>query len=418
LVNHDISPGHITRCQVCGSEELDLVIDLGHQPLCDALLSDEQLNEPEITYPLRFIRCAECSLGQIDYVVPGEVVFPREYPYRSGITRELVEYQLSAAEDLIQRHRLAQDSLVIDIGSNDGTLLRGFKDRGMRVLGVEPTNVAKIAIKDGIDTVQGFFTEELAEKFVAERGRAPLMTCTNTFAHMASLGTVVRGVERLLTDDGVFVTENHNLLDIVTTGQFDTIYHEHLRSYSLRSLIRLYEHYDFTVVHAERVSRYAGNLRVHARKGRGRQQTDAVGSLLAEEEQAGLYDSALYESFRENARCAAADLLTMALEARRAGKSFVGNSCPGRCSTLLNYAGITRDLMPYLAEQPTSLKLGLHLPGKHIPVVDNQILIDQQPDYVVLLAWHYAEPIMEQLRARGLRSKFVIPLPEVQVIDD
>ena len=417
-MNHDIPAGHVTGCQICGSDDLELVMDLGHQPPCDALLTDEQLNAPETSYPLRFMRCRECSLGQIDYVVPGDVVFPREYPYRSGITRELAEYQVAISEDLIERYDLAPGSLVVDIGSNDGTLLSGFRDRGMRVLGVEPTDIAAIARSDGIDTVQSFFTEELADDIARQHGKAPLVTSTNTFAHMAGLGTVVRGVESLLTDDGVFVTENHNLLDIVSTGQFDTIYHEHLRSYSLKSLIRLYDYYDFTVVHAQRVSRYAGNLRVHAMKGKGRRPTPAVAALLAEEEEAGLYDSALFDSFREKGQRAAADLLTMAMEARRDGKSFVGNSCPGRCSTLLNYAGITRDLMPYLAEQPTSLKLGLHLPGKHIPVVDNQILIEQQPDYVVLLAWHYAEPITKQLRARGLRSRFVMPLPEVRVIDD
>lgn len=415
--SHDIEHGPVTRCQICGSADLELVMDLGHQPLCDSLLSAEQLNEPEMTYPLRQLRCTVCSLGQIDYVVAPEAVFHPAYPYRTGVTNELVEYLGGMADGLIKRYDLGRDSLVIDIGSNDGTLLAGFKRRGMRVLGVEPTNIAEIAREAGIDTVQEFFTEAVATQVLEQHGAASLIVSTNTFAHVASLGEVIRGVQRLLTDRGVFVTENHNLLDIVTTGQFDTIYHEHLRSYSLKSLVHLYSYYDFTVAHAERASRYGGNLRVHAIKGKGIAVDGSVGELLSEEERAGLYDAPLYTRFRERSEEAKNRLIEFAIEAKDAGQAFVGNSCPGRSVTLLNYAGMTPDLMPYITEQPTSLKLNLYLPGKHIPVIDNRRLIEDQPEYVVLLAWHLAEPIMQQLRARGLRSKFVVPLPDFHVIE-
>jgi len=415
---HDIPNGSLKACQICGSTDLDLVIDLGHQPLCDTLLSSEQLTAPETTYPLRQVRCTDCGLNQIDYIVPGEVVFHPEYPYRSGITRELVEYQDEASQTLISRYGLEKDSLVIDIGSNDGTLLQSFQRRGMKVLGVEPTNIADVAREAGVDTKQAFFTEALAEEIVEEHGYPSLITSTNTFAHMTGLGEVLRGVSKLLKPGGVFVTENHNLLDVVTTGQFDTIYHEHLRTYSLKALIRLYSYYDFTVAHAERVGRYGGNLRCHAVKGKGGPVSDDVATILAEEEATGLYDGAIYDAFRNRAARAKNDLMELAINVWDRGDSFVGNSCPGRSVTLLNYAGMTPDLMPYIAEQPTSLKLGQYLPGKHIPVVENARLIDEQPDYVVLLAWHYADTIMKQLRARGLRSKFVIPLPELTIIED
>jgi C-methyltransferase C-terminal domain/Putative zinc binding domain/Methyltransferase domain len=414
---HDISYGPIFRCQVCGSERLELVMDLGHQPLCDSLPSLEQLNAPERTFPLRQVWCRDCTLSQIDYAVAGEEVYHSEYPYKSGVTKELVVYQLALAQEIVDELGLAIDSLVVDIGSNDGTLLSGFKQLGMRTVGVEPTNIAKLANEAGIETIQSFFNEETARRIVESHGRAKVVTATNVFAHMATLGQFIRALEILLDDDGVFVLENHYLVEIMRTGQFDTIYHEHLRSYSAKSILTLFDFYDFTVMDVRQVARYGGNIRAYVGKGRNRPVKSSVGQILQLEKDFGLDDPGCYAAFRTRADKGKFDLLRLALKCHDEGKSFVGNSCPGRASTLLNYCGIDRSLMPYICEQPTSLKLGLHLPGKHIPVVNNQRLIDEQPDYVVLLAWHYGEAIAAQLRARGLRSRLVMPLPELQIID-
>lgn len=414
---HDVPPGPLTFCQVCNSTDLELVIDLGHQPPCDTLLSAEQLQQPETSYPLRLVRCLACSLAQLDYVVPGEIVYHRSYPYRAGITREVVEHHESSAAAIVEKFGLGSDSLVIDIGSNDGTLLSAFKRRGVRVLGVEPTDIADIANANGVETVKSPFTEAVARDIAREHGHASVMTATNVFAHMASLGEVVRGIRHLLADGGVFMSETHYLPDILRGVQYDTIYHEHIRSYSLKSLVHLFDANGFTVVDAERVERYAGTLRVFAAKGRGQKASESVAKLLAAEESFGLYGPQAYQTFRERSYRAKNDLLELALRAAERGERFVGNSCPGRSSTLLNFTGVGRDLMPYIAEQPTSLKLGLHLPGKHIPVVNNEILFREQPDYVVLLAWHYAGPIAKLLRERGLKSKLVVPLPEVHILD-
>jgi hypothetical protein len=310
-------------------------------------------------------------------------------------------------------------SLCVDIGSNDGTLLSGFKLMGMRALGVEPTNIAEIAREEnGIETLQHFFTEALAKEIVKDYGKAKVITATNVFAHMAPLGEVVRGICALLDDDGVFITESHYLLDIIETGQFDTVYHEHIRTYSLKSLVTLFAYYGMDVVDVRRADRYGGNIRAYIARSGSRPIAPAVPALLALETERGLFDPKTFVKFRARVAKSRDELMTLAYRAHQSGLRFVGNSCPGRCSTLLNYYGMTRDLMPYLAEQPTSLKLGLYLPGKHIPVVNNQILLDEQPDYVVLLAWHYGKPISEQLRARGLRSKLVLPLPDVQIIEN
>ena len=414
--HHMIKNGHIDKCQVCNSSKLNLVLDLGDQPLCDTLLTKEMLNQPESTYPLRMFWCEECSLAQLDYCVDGSVVFHPDYPYRTGITKELVEYLNSMSDSLISKYNLKSGDLVVDLGSNDGTLLMGFKKHGMKVLGVEPTNIAKIANQNGIETTQKFFGVDIANEIKTKSGQASMIIATNMFAHMASIGEVVSGIEALLKDDGVFVFENHYLLDVIQGGQFDTIYHEHLRTYSLKSLIKLFSYYDFTITDVERGSRYGGNIRVYVTKGKNRHVSENVTTLLNLENDSGLYILETYMKFAERVKKAKKDFVNFLIKVKNDGKTVVGNSCPGRSVTLLNYYGVDTNLIPYIAEQPTSLKLGMFLPGKLIPVVNNEILIKEQPDYVILLAWHYAKPIMEQLKIRGLKSNFVIPLPDLNIV--
>ena len=414
--HHMIKNGHIDKCQACNSSKLNLILDLGHQPLCDTLLTKEMINQPETTYPLRMFWCEECSLAQLDYCVDGSVVFHPDYPYRTGVTKELVEYLNSMSNSMISKYNLKHNDLIVDLGSNDGTLLTGFKKHGMKVLGVEPTNISQIANQNGIETIQKFFTVDTANEIKTKCGGASMIIATNMFAHMASIGEVVSGIEILLKDDGVFVFENHYLLDVIQGGQFDTIYHEHLRTYSLKSLIKLFSYYDFTITDVERGSRYGGNIRVHVTKGKNRPVSENVAALLKLEEDSGLYKLETYRKFAERVKKAKKDFVNFLLKVKNDGKTVVANSCPGRSVTLLNYYGVDVDLIPYIAEQPTSLKLGMFLPGKLIPVVNNEILTKEQPDYVILLAWHYAEPIMEQLKTRGLKSNFVIPLPDLNIV--
>jgi hypothetical protein len=416
--HHMIKNGHISKCQICNSSKLHQILDVGHQPLCDSLLTKEMLNEAETTYPLRMIWCEECSLAQIDYCVDGSIVYHPNYPYKSGVTKELVEYQHEISESLMSKYNLKNDDLILDIGSNDGTLLTGFKKHGIKTLGVEPTNISKIANQNGIETIQEFFDVNLANKIKNTHGEASLILSTNMFAHMATIGEVISGIEILLKEDGVFVLESHYLLDVIKGGQFDTIYHEHLRTYSLKSLIKLFSYYNFTVTDVQRGSRYGGNIRLHVTKGKNRSISDNVTSLLKLEEEFGLSKLETYHNFTNRVKKAKKDFVTFLMETKKDGKTIVANSCPGRCVTLLNYYGIGNDMIPYITEQPTSLKLGMYLPGKHIPIINNEILLKEQPDYVILLAWHYAEPIMQQLKDRGLKSNFVIPLPDLKIIEN
>ena len=417
MVEHDVSPGKLSRCQITGSANLFEIIDLGHQPPCDSLLSKDKLDAPETHYPLRLFHCPDSGLAQLDYVIDGSVIYYPEYPYRSGISKPLEEYQRAFAGGVVKNLGIPQGSLSVDIGSNDGTLLTGFRRVGMKTLGVEPTNIAKIARKENnIDTIQSFFTEVVAKDIVKEYGHAKVATMTNVFAHMAPLGEVMRGLVALLSRDGVFITESQYLLDVLEKNQFDGIYHEHIRTYSLKSLVTLFPYYGMEVFDVERGDRYGGNIRAYiARKG-VRPISKRVRELLAREEKAGLHRPETWAKWKKRVEENRFRFMDFAYDAKKKGKHLVGNSCPGRATTLLNYYGVDTALMPYVAELPNGLKVGKYLPGKHIPVVSNNILFKEQPDYVVLLAWHYSDFMIQDLRARGLKSRFIIPLPEFKVV--
>ncbi|PIQ69048.1 MAG: methyltransferase [Candidatus Taylorbacteria bacterium CG11_big_fil_rev_8_21_14_0_20_46_11] len=417
-VNHDAPVGKLDRCQITGSKNLFEVIDLGHQPPCDSLLSADMLDQPETHYPLRLNHCPDSGLAQLDYVVDGSVIYYPEYPYRSGISKPLEVYQRAFADGVVKKLGTPKNSLAVDIGSNDGTLLTGFKRVGMKTLGVEPTNIAKIARKENrIETIQSFFTEALAKEIVKDYGHAKIATMTNVFAHMAPLGEVMRGLSALLDKDGVFITESQYLLDVLEKNQFDGIYHEHIRTYSFKSLVALFPYYGMEVFDVERGDRYGGNIRAYAARKGTRNISKNVGELLAHEDKVGLHKPETWIKWKKRVEKNRLQCMDFLYDAKKKGKRLVGNSCPGRSATLLNYYGIDTTLMPYVAELPNGLKVGKFLPGKHIPVVSNEILFKEQPDYIVLLAWHYSDYMIADLRKRGIKGKFIVPLPEFKIID-
>jgi len=418
IKHHDVSPGRLDYCQITGSKNLFEVIDLGHQAPCDALLTADSIHQPEATYPLRLLICPESGSAQLDYVVDGSVIYYPDYPYRSGISKPLEQYQRAFADDIVTRFSIPAESLCIDIGSNDGTLLTGFRRNRMRTLGVEPTNVAKYAREQNqIETIQSFFTERVAKEIVGDRGRAKVVTMTNVFAHMAPLGEIMRGLLTLLDSDGIFISESQYLLDVLQGNQFDGVYHEHIRTYSLKALATLMPFYGLEVFDVGRASRYGGNIRIYVGR-EGRYPIHSrVGELLLEEERAGLFSEAAWKTWRDVVQTNREQFMSLAYGAKREGRRFVADSCPGRGAVLAQYYGLDETLMPYISQLPGSEKLGKFLPGTHIPIVDNEIILREKPDYIVILAWHYSDYIIEQWRAKGLRSKFVLPLPTFRVID-
>jgi len=418
-IEHDVPAGRLDYCQITGSNNLFEAIDLGHQPPCDALLTKETIREPEVYYPLRLMICPESGLGQLDHVVSGELLYPRDYPYRAGVSKPLQDYLVTIAASMVSRFKTPAGSFCVDVGSNDGTLLTGFKRLGMQTVGVEPTNMAAFAILENkIDTIQSFFTEDIAQRMVDAHGPAKVVTMTNVFAHMATLGEVMRGLSKLLDKDGVFMTESQYLLDILERNQFDQAYHEHLRLYSVKSLVRLFPYYGMEVFDVEKLPTREGSIRAYVGWQGKHPISPNVKKLLDEEEQKGLFEERTWEQFRQRVYENREKFIKLAHQAKDNGQRFVADSCPGRGAVLVNYYGIDHTLMPYIAQLPESEKVGMYLPGTHIPIVDNKIILEEQPDYVVILAWHYADFIMKNWRKKGLKSKFVLPLPEFKIIED
>jgi len=413
----DINSGFLNYCQISGEKNMIEVIDLGDQPLSDTLLNKDDLRKPEKFYPLKILRSPKLGHSQLNYVVPHNELYHLDYPYRPGITREIVEHHTEQSKANKKKYSLKDGDLVIDVGSNDGTLLKCYKNVGLNVLGVEPTNMAQVANKDGIETIQSPLTFEVSKQILKKKGKAKLITATNVFAHMGSLATVMESVINLLSDDGFFIIENHNMKDILKHNQYDTFYHEHIRNYSFISLKYLFEMYDLKVVDANVVERYNGSIRVAVTKNKNQKEFCDIKKIIKDELEFGILEESTWSNFANKISRSKDQLLNTLIDLKKEGKSIAGNSCPARCSTLINYCDIGTDLIPYIAEQPTSFKLNKFLPGKKIPIIDNKILFKEQPDYVLILAWHLSKPIIEQLKEKGLKSKFIIPLPDVQIID-
>jgi hypothetical protein len=407
--------GNVTTCQVCGEKKLTPVLDLGHQPIVQNYLSEKGLHEPETTYPLSLVFCEKCALLQLDYVVDPKLVFPPHYPYRTGLTNMLIRNFESLAEGLRSDGHFGDGDLVVDIGSNDGTLLSSFAKRGARVVGIEPTRAARVANKNKIKTYEEFFSGPIAKRVTSKHGKAKIITATNVFAHIDDTPRLIRAVKSMMTKDSVFVSESQYLADIVEKLEFDTVYHEHLRFYSLKPLMRLAKDAGMSVVDAYRIDAAGGSIRVMMKLG-AHKPSVRVSELLQEEERLGLYDSAKLREFGAKVVSAKNDLLALLLSIKKDGATIVGISSAARSNTLLGFSKINTHLVSYAGEKAGSPKIGLFTPGTHIPVVDEERIFREQPEYALVLSWHIGEELMRIYRKLGYKGKFVMPLPTPRVI--
>ena len=415
--NHNFKTGKIERCQICFSTKLNKVIELGYQPLANSLLKDLKEESTNEKFPINIVRCDDCTLLQIDFIVDQTKVYHLNYPYLPGITKTVDNEQKELSDFLFQQLNLNNDHLVVDIGSNDGSLLKHFKKKGIKTIGVEPTNIAKIANNNGIETIQSFFNKMISQKIIENNQKAKVITCTNVFAHMSTLGDVMDGIVNLLDEEGVFCFENHYIMEIIKKVQYDTFYHEHLRTYSLISLTKLFEIYNLNLYDAQTVSRYGGSIRCLVSKQK-KIKTQRLKDLLNEENQTLIKDAdKTYEKFVSDIKRSKKELINKILDLKKANKTIIAKSCPARAVVLLNYCGLNNNHLSYIAEQPTSLKLNLYVPGSNLKIVSDDILLEDQPDYILLLAWHLSEPIIKKWRERGLKSKFIVPLPNLQIYE-
>ena len=414
----DLKPGIIKECQVCRSKKIYEILDLGHSGLCDSLLKKNDLSKPEKSYPLKLFKCRKCHLLQINYVVNNKEVFHLDYPYKSGITKTLKDLLHSTSKYSVDNFKFSKKPLAIDIGSNDGTLLEGFKNHGFNVLGIEPTNIAKLANKKGIKTIQEFFDYKTVQFIKKRYHKAEVITGTNIFAHINKLDTLMKGVKNLLNpDNGIFVTESHYAVNILNEMQFDSIYHEHLRFYLLKPLIFLLNKYGFNVIDASRIPNYAGSIRVTATLNKKIKPKKSIKQILNKEKKEGFYSENKYKQYANKVIKVKKDLSEMLWKLKLNKKRIVGVGCPGRSITLLAYCNITDQLIDYIAEQSSSLKLNMFTPSTHIKIIDEKYMMNNQPDYALILSWHYGKNVMKNLRNKGYKGKFIMPLPKPRIIN-
>ena len=404
------------QCRICKSQELHKVLSLGDQPHCNHFLTGEELSLPEVRYPLDCYLCSECGLVQLGYVVPPEVMF-RQYLYMSGTTKTLSRHFHQLAGQLVKQFALSSDSLVVDVGSNDGTFLKGFKARGVRVLGVDPAvNIAKMANEAGIETLCDFFGRETAAHILAEKGKTRMVTAAGVFYHIPDLDDVVRGVGDLLADDGVFVVQANYLVDMLQKNTFDNIYHEHLCYYSLKPLTVLFHRFDMEVFDVERHPIHGGSIIVYVRKGVTSTPKKRVDAMLAAEEDQGVYSLDSYKAFAERVELIRDRLVTMVRGLKAQGKRIAAYGAPAKGNTLLNFCKIGPDVLEYAIEK-NDLKVGRYTPGMHIPVVSEEDARRAPADYHLVLPWNFLEEFLE--KEQGFRTnggKFIVPVPMPYII--
>jgi SAM-dependent methyltransferase len=366
-------------------------------------------------FPTTLLRCQNCELVQLGLAVDPVIIFPPEYPYTSGTTKLLRDNFADLQRESAAMFELSDKDLVIDIGSNDGTLLSNFKNGGQRVLGIEPTDVGDIANQRGIPTIKRYFGLDTARQVRREHGPASVVTAANCFAHMEDVHAIVDGIVELLKPDGVFISESHYLIPLLDTLQYDTIYHEHLRYYSLSSLKYLLEMHDLEVFHARPIPSHGGSIRVYAAR-RGAHPIEAsVRHILAEEPRGHAMTKRL-AAFRNDVILSKLKLLSMLSGLKEKGARIAGISAPSRASTLVNYVGLDEGLIDYVCEITGSLKIGKYMPGTRIPVVDEARLFEEQPDCALILSWHIADELARKLKAKGFRGKLITPLPEPRAL--
>jgi SAM-dependent methyltransferase len=407
------------HCRFCQTELKHVFIDLVNSPPSNSFLSATELNEPEVYYPLKVYTCHHCYLVQLDEYKKSAAIFNNEYVYFSSFSTSWLEHCRAYTEMMTERFGLDDQSLVVEVASNDGYLLQYFRQKRIPVLGIEPTaNTAKVAVEKGIDTVVDFFGVPLATRLAAEGKKADLLLGNNVLAHVPDILDFVRGMKLLLRDSGVITMEFPHLMQLVDNNQFDTIYHEHFSYLSFHTVQRIFGSVGLVLFDVEELPTHGGSLRIFARHAADESKPVAprVGALLAREAEKGMQRLNYYANFQRRALDVKMALTTFLIRQRQEGRKVVAYGAAAKGNTLLNYCGIKADLLDYVVDANPH-KQNKWLPGSHIPVVTEARLRENRPDLVLILPWNLLDEITRQLAyIREWGGRFVIPIPELEIV--
>lgn len=404
-------------CRICKGSNLQPYLNLGFTPAADSFIREQGLQQPETHYPLEVYLCGDCGISQLGYTVPPDILYQHDYPYESSTTRAGRTHFFDFASSIVSRFDLSPENLAIDIGSNVGVLLDGFKSKGCRILGIEPSaNISATAIGRGIETINDFISPKLASKVVESHGKASVVTTTNVFAHIDDLDDFMKAINILLDDNGVFIIEAPHFLKLVTNLEYDTIYHEHLLYISVRPLNKLFNRFGFEAFDVEEIGIHGGSIRIYVSRVGAYPINKALAEMIEVEEKNNIFDISRLREFSKEVASHRTKLINLLSSLKASGASLAGVSAPAKGMTLLNYCHIGPELLDFMTEK-SHLKIGLYTPGQHIPILSDSALMDHQPDYALLLAWNFADEIIENLKAyREKGGKFIIPIPEPHII--